>query len=734
MKNILLCLCGFIFSISIYAQCDAPIVESWTAPSVDNITVNFTAPDDAQSYILEITGEYGYNWDSNNNTFDFNESLILTGSISSDFTNVNFDATGIVSPDSLLNRYYYSAFLSVVCAGGDTSAINRFYISEFSLLNDPEYNTGDFFVKPMELMVYGMDDTGEVAESYITIPPGDTQEGIDSISVFVDFAKPENYGFTIQLISPQGTTVSLLFPAYQLGTYTRGFSVIFKDGYPIIANTGSAAGPRGIYAPTNSLSALEGENPEGVWTLRVTNQIDVFDGMLCGFGLNIFSSPCVSTLSGTAYYDLNANNIQDAGEFGLANAVIENSIDNQDFIASETGNFTDCTSAGSGSLSMSNIPNYYSVDDISFTISEGEMLTDLDFPIQPMPGFNDLKVDLFTMGVDRPGFDNSYVVHYENVGTECIDNIDLQVTLDNLLLITGTSNNSASFSGNTAQLNINELCPMDNGYFIVYTFLDESVSLFTELVSIATISPVANDQNTSDNVSEYYSTVVGSYDPNDKMVSTNTISPEFISSGDPLKYTVRFQNTGTYLAERVVVIDTLDQNLDLNSFVLTLASHDVEVTRNGNVVYFDFENIFLPDSNTSETDSHGFIRYEIKPTAGLINGETIENKAYIFFDFNAPIITNTATTLVDFSSGISENDLEAKVFPNPAKAQIGIEWLPDVQVQQVNLLDLNGKKINSYNVSGKDQVKINLDKLPAGAYIFQFIGPDNIKPIVWMKE
>ena len=90
--------------------------------------------------------------------------------------------------------------------------------------------------------------------------------------------------------------------------------------------------------------------------------------------------------------------------------------------------------------------------------------------------------------------------------------------------------------------------------------------------------------------------------------------------------------------------------MDPNSFVLSSTSHDVNITRNGHIFYFEYANIFLPDSNTNEADSHGYIRYEVKPYTGMANGETIDNTAYIFFDFNAPIVTNTTTTTMDFSS------------------------------------------------------------------------------------
>jgi hypothetical protein len=63
---------------------------------------------------------------------------------------------------------------------------------------------------------------------------------------------------------------------------------------------------------------------------------------------------------------------------------------------------------------------------------------------------------------------------------------------------------------------------------------------------------------------------------------------------------------------------------------------------------FKFENILLVDSNTNEPLSHGFVRYRIQPKTNLSAGDSITNFAAIYFDFNEPVITNTAKTIIVF--------------------------------------------------------------------------------------
>ncbi len=128
-----------------------------------------------------------------------------------------------------------------------------------------------------------------------------------------------------------------------------------------------------------------------------------------------------------------------------------------------------------------------------------------------------------------------------------------------------------------------------------------------------------------------------SKDPNEKQVF-----PEgYILGDESLIYQVDFQNVGNDTAFDVVVVDTLDPNLDMSTFTPISASYPPVFEANGSELTFTFRNIQLPDSTTDETNSNGFVKYSIKPLPGLTEGTIIENRASIYFDFNEPIVTNT---------------------------------------------------------------------------------------------
>jgi len=173
--------------------------------------------------------------------------------------------------------------------------------------------------------------------------------------------------------------------------------------------------------------------------------------------------------------------------------------------------------------------------------------------------------------------------------------------------------------------------------------------------------------------------VRASFDPNDKQVFPNGIGNTYdILSNGKLKYVVNFQNTGSDTAFNIVIIDTLDENLNLFTFEPTVASHSYICTILGKgVVRWEFKDILLPDSNTNEPLSHGFLTFEIEQKPDLPVGTLIQNQAAIYFDFNVPVITNlvwnTISTIPNVINNIQQYLINKQSFfvnPNPSQGLI----------------------------------------------------------------
>ncbi len=189
------------------------------------------------------------------------------------------------------------------------------------------------------------------------------------------------------------------------------------------------------------------------------------------------------------------------------------------------------------------------------------------------------------------------------------------------------------------------------------------------VVSVAPVqeSGVALPQNDGGERSETScSEILDSYDPNDKqVVPFGLTNQNLIEKTTELDYTIRFQNTGTIEAVNIVVLDTLSEFLDIETIRLGMVSHDYKLLIDGDadtrVLRFQFDNINLPDSNTNEPASHGFIKFKIKQKANNRIGTVIKNRAAIYFDFNSPIITNTISNKVAILP-LRDNNLNLPVF------------------------------------------------------------------------
>lgn len=256
--------------------------------------------------------------------------------------------------------------------------------------------------------------------------------------------------------------------------------------------------------------------------------------------------------------------------------------------------------------------------------------------------------------------------------------------------------------------------------FLVQT--DTLAQLNDQVCFNVLVTPVAGDNNSANNYYTHCFTVVNSYDPNDKQVSPYGLTD---TSQYDLTYTIRFQNTGNAPAQHVYVLDTLDQNIDESSFQLLAYSHEPQMQIIGKRVRFNFPNINLPDSVNNEPDSHGFVQYRVKRKSNLPIGTQIHNTAYIYFDFNPPIQTNTTTNVISVTSGVGMaenlNSIQFSIFPNPITSgqMLNIYFnSSEMKKAELNVFDLSGRKLYAQFVNPSEQSQVViLPNISPGVYL-----------------
>jgi uncharacterized repeat protein (TIGR01451 family) len=321
----------------------------------------------------------------------------------------------------------------------------------------------------------------------------------------------------------------------------------------------------------------------------------------------------------------------------------------------------------------------------------------------------------------RPGQNRSIqVTGYGNnyCGTGLI-NITMQ--LDPLLTYTTTvSGVTPTVNGNTLTwtgLTVNQFSSINSN---IHVYCDPSAVLGDSICHTAYITYSGGpDADISNDTVTFCGIISNSFDPNDKSVSPKPDAAGTIQDGEMLYYHINFQNTGNDTAYNVVVTDSLDTNLDMNTFHFIGASHPVNVTwLEGNIINFRFENIYLPDSNVNEPASHGFIDYKIAAKTGLAPATTINNTAYIYFDFNEAVITNTTLNTIETPQSvqyINNGTLAAKVFPNPANNELIVTTEGNNNFT-ATVYDVVGRSV-AVSVTNHGKAVINTSSLANGMYI-----------------
>jgi hypothetical protein len=444
--------------------------------------------------------------------------------------------------------------------------------------------------------------------------------------------------------------------------------------------------------------------------------------------------------SGRLYLDMNCDQEFDSGDFALPHYLLVRNDDGIPIAHSDAdGIYRRYLHLEDTITFRPRDLEHFVLYPVSHTLATGidpVFYDTLDFALCPDSLFHAVGVTAAPYTDFVRGFNADVQVCAANYGTYP-ESATLQLDFENFpnaeFVDVISANGGGVISGESVVWDLQDVIPFQTPCFRATIRIDPGINLGSTITAEASITPDnMNGEDPSNNVVILMEEVVGSFDPNDKLVDRERI-PES-DEGIPLEYAIRFQNTGTFPATFIEVRDTLPAEVDMRTFEMLATSHDYVLSfPEPRVLHWLFDPINLPDSTSNEPESHGFIRYRIQSQPELQPGVEILNAASIYFDFNVPVHTADAVTTVEKpnSTGGSTISIPLSISPNPARDEFLISYEFDQPAEyQLRLTDVNGTLVHSEfhvaNMPGLQSKVMSIRNLPQGVYLIQLVTPHRV--------
>ena len=438
-----------------------------------------------------------------------------------------------------------------------------------------------------------------------------------------------------------------------------------------------------------------------------------------------------TVIEGTTFYDKNQNGLKESFEVFLPRITVT-SRNSDAFVHSRyDGTYSLYTDVVGQDTIEAIRPHPFSYVTTPPQIVDGS--TDsVSFGIY-MEEIYDLVLDITNVTPARPGFDLSIELSVVNALGLPTDG-RLVLYLDPSVPYLGADRIPTFVSVDSIVWEFDHLGPGET--FLVKSFfhVPVNVGLNALLHFNATVIPVINDAVPQNNYARLDLITVGAYDPNEKAVfPEGAISTAMLEDTARLVYTIRFQNLGNYQADRVRIVDTLSEALDIYSLEIISASHAfTSRVRQGRILEFVFDPILLPPASADEQGSHGFVKYAINAVSGLQSGDKITNQAHIYFDFNVPVSTNRIVSGIEeitVSTGnpnwIEGFKCQLEISPNPASQMIEVNIPQEIELPaMIHIVDHAGRIVTTERIDNYTGNKLNIRRIPTGMFSIMISSKD----------
>jgi hypothetical protein len=146
---------------------------------------------------------------------------------------------------------------------------------------------------------------------------------------------------------------------------------------------------------------------------------------------------------------------------------------------------------------------------------------------------------------------------------------------------------------------------------------------------------------------------------------------------------------------------------------------------------FNFPGIMLPDTSHHDSCTGSFI-YTINTQNTMPLASTIDHRVSIYFDYNDPVMTNTASTTICLPTGIPDKHTphDVVISPNPAANELYIRYAGDYY--SYTIINSLGQLLACGSIKGAE-TKLDIQQLSAGLYYICIKGDKGVQTKKFVK-
>ena len=141
-----------------------------------------------------------------------------------------------------------------------------------------------------------------------------------------------------------------------------------------------------------------------------------------------------------------------------------------------------------------------------------------------------------------------------------------------------------------------------------------------------------------------------------------------------------------------------------------------------------------PGGSAEEASTSGFVKFRISQKPNNPLGTEITNSAAVYFDYQAPVLTNDISYVVGCASYLQQGCLEILDFVSEKFPGVEINVAPNPFLDQATIdiegITLDETILNVYDMMGRlvrtetyraNKFQVYRNNLPAGMYTFQLL-------------